>query len=395
MNLHPDLAALQARYDELVAAVENGTLDAATAMSTLAASCVTDATGAEWRIDPAGNWTRNMPGAYPTTEDPSGFVATAGWSDNGWGANDQIGGGINSPYSTPVDDWSQGSSQGGMAQSYDPNAYDPNAYDPNAYDPNAYDPNSYDPNSQAPGGFDPAGAPPQQQRTRGSFDIRSLLPSMPSLPKLRGSANGTPKISLPSGKARTAIVLVICLIVAAGAVTRGGGATTDKPATKVPTELPTTAPSVQPTQTPEATTPDAQITTPAAQTSPTTTTSVPGTSTKKEDAPDLTQITAGKGKGITLEQAQAVIGFLVAGRSSAGKVTGATGGQLIDVAATFAGAKKLGYVLKAESFSAASSSSAVVTVSAKDESGRTVATWNLTLVTFKGRWVVGGYPQRV
>ena len=357
MSLHPELAALQRRYDELVDAVEDGTLNADVAMSTLGSLCATDSTGAEWRLDAAGNWTRNLPGetAYPA--DPVGFVTTAGWSDNGWNAG-----------AAPVDPYRPAVSGWGNEQSF----AQPFAPAP-AGDPYGYNDSSSVGTPTAP----PAGEAPRRRAPK----PRPRLPKLPSFGGL-GDRFG-------SGRARTVLVVAVCLFIVVGLLNRPGGSGDQG---QVPETLTTVETEAGTTTTPTGSSPDTTV--PGSESPATSTT---GDSTAgAAPAVDTPRVTTAvePGKGVTLEKAQAVIDALVGGAKTAEVVTGATGGQLIEVAAPFAGAAKLGFKLRAESFTAASKTQADLVVEARDRSGRTVASWTIRLVTAKGRWVVGGYPTR-
>lgn len=69
-NLHPDLALLRQRYDELLAYVDAGHLTAENAISTLETLTAVDSLGAEWRISADGTFVRNMPGTPAVPADP-------------------------------------------------------------------------------------------------------------------------------------------------------------------------------------------------------------------------------------------------------------------------------------------------------------------------------------
>lgn len=73
--MHPDLAALQARYDELAAGARENHISVDDAASTLNNLTVTDGSGAVWRMDMYGAFLRSeFPGAPAQPADPAGFV---------------------------------------------------------------------------------------------------------------------------------------------------------------------------------------------------------------------------------------------------------------------------------------------------------------------------------
>lgn len=75
-NIHPDLSQLQARYMQLVQAVDEQTMEINDAMSSLQAMKVIDGSGAEWSYTPAGQLVRAAtPGDTPVPAEPWEFVA--------------------------------------------------------------------------------------------------------------------------------------------------------------------------------------------------------------------------------------------------------------------------------------------------------------------------------
>lgn len=370
MNLHPELAALTARYDELVDAVERGQLDAGSAMSTLEAMVAVDATGAEWRLDASGTWLRSMPGSQPYPADPQAFVTTAGYSDNGWTTR----GGTGAP----------GSPQ---APSHDPYAMPPvlNNGQPQSYG-GFQDPFSHQSGLEytADGftdtryGADEHHSAPREQGPKRASGLQSLVALMPRIPSL-------PHISLPKGRNRTILVVVLCLIITGGLFTRSQNSSKvvieQSPSVAESTSSTTTSDPVDGTGTSvvEETPVEAGTGTAATDTSPV--------------VPPARPIAA-SGK-LTLKQAQAVIDALTGRPSARATVTGAVGRDLVDVAAELSGARELGFKLRVTKITVAGDSAAEITVSALSTTSKPIATWGIRLVVARGNWVVGGYPDQL
>lgn len=75
MNLHPDLEALAARYRDLHAAASAGHITPDDALATLNGLSVTDGTGAVWKINHNGEFTRaQFAGAPTAVSDPGAYV---------------------------------------------------------------------------------------------------------------------------------------------------------------------------------------------------------------------------------------------------------------------------------------------------------------------------------
>lgn len=74
-QLHPDLAHIASRYDEIVSAWAEGRIRPEEGQAQLNALYVVDATGSHWRIDPqSGDWQRSGPDGRWYAADPSEYV---------------------------------------------------------------------------------------------------------------------------------------------------------------------------------------------------------------------------------------------------------------------------------------------------------------------------------
>lgn len=362
MNLHPELAVLSARYDELVEAVERGQLAADVAMQTLSTMVAVDATGAEWRLDPSGTWLRAMPGSSPVAADPSSFVTTAGYADNGWGGslNYPSGSGATDPYAMPP--VMQGGNRGfeGYGDPYRSADSFQQAQRADEYTQHAVD--------------DPAYSNGTDRRPAGG--LRAFTSLLPRIPKL-------PHVSLPTGRSRTILIVVLCLIIIGGVFSRN-----QKPVTITPGQQTTSETAPQTDQaaetvaeTPSEVTVSEPVIDPAAATTDTTI-----------DRPVVAVAANGK---ITMKQAQAVVTALTGPAANRATVTGAVGRDLVDVAGELAGAKALGFKVRVTKIVVSGDTSSEITISATSPTNKSVVNWSLRLVVAHGNWVVGGYPKKL